>query len=254
MRSPLRLPAAGLVVFLAACTTPNPNYQPLEDGSAGDDRSACKPSCTGRQCGSDSCGGSCGTCQPGFSCDVKAGLCVGGCKPSCGVRQCGPDGCGGSCGDCPPSTFCSALGICESGCVPKCEKRECGPDSCGGECGTCPSPSFCDASQGICVGCAPSCNNRQCGPNGCGGSCGECPTGSQCSPTGQCLPVSTGCGLITNKGCCDGTTLKYCYQNKVVTEDCKLNPQCGWNSSAKYYDCGTGGQAAPGGNPPKTCP
>jgi len=28
----------------------------------------CTPSCTGKQCGSDGCGGSCGTCSSGYTC------------------------------------------------------------------------------------------------------------------------------------------------------------------------------------------
>jgi hypothetical protein len=48
--------------------------------------------------------------------------------------------------------------------------------------------------------------------------------------------------------------LKYCENGQLKTQDCKLQPQCGWSTSKKYYLCGTSGQAAPGGNPPKTCP
>ncbi|MFH2008455.1 MAG: hypothetical protein ABI333_17850 [bacterium] len=35
----------------------------------------CVPDCTGRACGGDGCGGSCGTCQPGEGCD-PAGQCI----------------------------------------------------------------------------------------------------------------------------------------------------------------------------------
>ncbi len=253
MHLTLCLLAVSLV--LAGCTTRNPNYQPGDDGSAGHELGACTPSCGGKQCGSDGCGGTCGTCKPGSSCDVASGRCVAGCKPSCGIRTCGPDGCGGSCGECPTTSFCSALGVCEPTCAPKCEGRQCGPDGCGGACGTCPPPAVCEAVKGICQGtCVPDCNNKECGPDACGGECGQCPPpNSQCSD-GQCVTISPGCGLITFKGCCDGQTLKYCQQNKVVTEDCKQNPQCGWNNTQKFYDCGTTGQTAPSNNPPKACP
>lgn len=38
------------------------------------------------------------------------------CQPSCPGRECGPDGCGGTCGDCGEAEFCNA-GICQLGCV-----------------------------------------------------------------------------------------------------------------------------------------
>ncbi|MFH1759733.1 MAG: hypothetical protein ABIA63_01405 [bacterium] len=37
--------------------------------------SCCTPDCVGKQCGDDGCAGSCGACDPTFSCD--AGLCIG---------------------------------------------------------------------------------------------------------------------------------------------------------------------------------
>eukprot|EP00906_Rhabdomonas_costata_P017414 RCo025133 len=40
----------------------------------------CTPSCSGKQCGSDGCGGSCGTCTSG-TCNTTTGQCV--CTPSC---------------------------------------------------------------------------------------------------------------------------------------------------------------------------
>jgi len=38
----------------------------------------------------------------------------GGCTPSCSGKQCGTDGCGGSCGACPAGQMCSATGQCSS--------------------------------------------------------------------------------------------------------------------------------------------
>jgi len=55
--------------------------------------------CHGKQCGDDGCGGSCGTCAPGTTCNAE-GACVT-CTPSCAGKSCGDDGCGGSCGTCP---------------------------------------------------------------------------------------------------------------------------------------------------------
>jgi len=58
------------------------------------DGNCCLPNCTGKNCGSDGCGGTCGNCQ---SCES----CVNGqCKPtiSCDDVSCGNDSCGKSCG------------------------------------------------------------------------------------------------------------------------------------------------------------
>lgn len=66
----------------------------------------CVPNCTGKVCGSNGCGGSCGTCPDGFTC--TGGDCI--CIPDCGggFKECGPDGCGGECGVVP----------CPEGCTP----------------------------------------------------------------------------------------------------------------------------------------
>jgi hypothetical protein len=52
---------------------------------------ACVPDCSGKECGPDGCGGTCGECNE----------CVGGqclCQPICGLPQMGCDnGCGGTC-------------------------------------------------------------------------------------------------------------------------------------------------------------
>lgn len=66
----------------------------------------CVPACEGRSCGDDGCGGSCGGCEGGLSCDD--GICVGGCVPSCDGSICGDDGCGGSCGSCQGGFSCEA--------------------------------------------------------------------------------------------------------------------------------------------------
>ena len=47
-----------------------------------DAAAACVPSCGGAECGDDGCGGSCGTCQGGQSCDQ--GACVAGTGLTCG--------------------------------------------------------------------------------------------------------------------------------------------------------------------------
>jgi len=69
----------------------------------------CEPSCDGRQCGSDGCGGSCGTCSSGQICS-SAGRCVS-------------EGSGDTCSAC--LATCSGLTSCCTGCGCLCE-YECG--------------------------------------------------------------------------------------------------------------------------------
>jgi len=67
--------------------------------------------------------------------------------------------------------------------------------------------------------------------------------------------IQAGCASFTYEGCCDGQQLRWCDvpNDTVCGIDCTQNPQCGWSQAGGYYDCGTGGQAAPNNNPPLTC-
>ena len=96
---------------------------------------ACTPQCAGKQCGSDGCGGSCGTCATNQTC-APSSQC--GCALACTGKQCGPDGCGGICGMCGAGSSCTTSGTCA--CTPNCAGRLCGSDGCGGTCGAaCPA-------------------------------------------------------------------------------------------------------------------
>ena len=105
----------------------------------------CTPECSGKSCGPDGCGGSCGDCPGGGACD--AGQCPD-CQPDCAGLECGPDGCGGSCGLCDVGVACADDGQCS--CSPECAGKECGPDGCGGECGICLGDFAC-SDQSECV-------------------------------------------------------------------------------------------------------
>jgi hypothetical protein len=109
---------------------------------------SCVPACSGKQCGSDGCGGVCGTCASGQTCSAS-NQCVGSCVPACSGKQCGSDGCGGVCGTCASGQTCSASNQCVSSCVPACSGKQCGSDGCGGVCGTCASGQTC-TSAGLC--------------------------------------------------------------------------------------------------------
>jgi hypothetical protein len=109
----------------------------------------CVPACTGKVCGSNGCGGSCGACTTGFTCD-SSGQCVSTCVPSCTGKVCGSNGCGGSCGACTTGFTCDSSGQCVSSCVPSCTGKVCGSDGCGDSCGACITGFTCDSS-GQCV-------------------------------------------------------------------------------------------------------
>jgi MYXO-CTERM domain-containing protein len=222
----------------------------------------CEPECTGLICGSDSCGGSCGECDPGLTC--VAGDCV--CIPDCNFKDCGDDGCGGSCGQCADNFDCiggtcicepkctdkecgddtcgGICGICDAGemcnprnqcvCDPMCDGQECGPDACGGICGVCPENHICN--QDLICECIPSCDDRECGDDGCGGTCGECGPGLACGPEGQCVCApdcngkecgSDGCGGTC--GTCSGQTV------------CSQSGQCECAPDCDGKDCGDDG-------------
>jgi V8-like Glu-specific endopeptidase len=148
----------------------------------------CTPSCSGKKCGSDGCGGSCGTCTGGTTCN-SSGQCVGGCTRDCSGKQCGDDGCGGTCGSCSGTKTCNTAGQCVTpSCISNCVGKQCGDDGCGGSCGSCSGGGTCNSS-GRCVGgsCTAACNGKQCGPDDCGGTCGTCIVGGYCSKDFQCI-------------------------------------------------------------------
>jgi hypothetical protein len=103
----------------------------------------CIPSCTGKQCGDNGCGRSCGSCEINTLCDIF-GQCIGGCTPNCIGKTCGDNGCGGSCGICLNGTTCNAAtNQCVTTCISNCIDKKCGDNGCGGSCGTCNAPETC---------------------------------------------------------------------------------------------------------------
>ena len=216
-------------------------WTPLADGAGCGDGMACyqgaccnyAANCTGKDCGSDGCGGGCGSCTgPQDVC--LSGLCT--CIAECTGKECGADGCGDDCGVCPgPQDLCNESGLCE--CIPACEGKVCGADGCGGSCGECAcgeecstgacvftacdglncgtdgcggSCGTCTGPQDICIDglctCAPFCTGKECGPDGCGEECGTCDPGQVCI-NGLCPPPGDECYDDNNDnwdGCTDG--------------------------------------------------
>lgn len=154
-----RVVGLGVLCMLLGCsgdgTTPGSNSE-TDAGLPGD--VGTNP-CAGRMCGSNGVGGSCGTCNAGFSC-TAGGQCVednpaATCRSECGARQCGAD----------PGLNCSG--------------RFCGPNG-----GACQTGAACMLGQCVCT---PNCTGRTCGPDGCGGTCAPgCGRGFQCGSAGTC--------------------------------------------------------------------
>ena len=188
----------------------------------------CRAQCVGKECGSDGCGGSCGTCVAGQECS-GSGKCEDTCVTDCSGKGCGDDGCGGSCGTCVAGQECSGSGKCEDTCVTDCSGKECGDDDCGGSCGDCELGSACE--DGACVECKPDCDDKVCGDDGCDGSCGVCPTGKVCGVSGQCEePCVAEClGKECGDDGCGGSCAEcvqgyYCDQDFKCVEGCQ--PVC----------------------------
>ncbi len=94
----------------------------------------CNPSCAGKQCGDDGCGGSCGTCGGGMSCQG------GQCKVVCGDGACGAG-----------ENQCNCTQDCKTGCSGCCTGAVC-------EAGT--SNTACGQNGTSCIDCSAS--GKQC--------------------------------------------------------------------------------------------
>ncbi|TNF29909.1 MAG: hypothetical protein EP329_14660 [Deltaproteobacteria bacterium] len=107
--------------------------------------SAASVACCGdARCAYDSCGNQEETLEPcPWGC--TDGACLP-CPADCTGRVCGDNGCGGSCGDCAADEVCTLAGACTD-CQPMCDGVSCGDDGCGGSCGTCDAPLTCDDGQ-----------------------------------------------------------------------------------------------------------
>lgn len=273
-----------------ACGTPG-TAEPSATYARACGASICVPSCTGKTCGSDGCGGTCGTCDSGASC-VGSSCCT----PDCVGKSCGSDGCGGTCGTCTAGKACNDsqgvcvgsnacsgvpfnVGCCDGQTFKVCDQAYSLTDvncsTSGGRCGwdskaqafgcnTIGAPHPTSAHPWACAGgpiCVPDCTGKTCGPDGCGGSCGACPSGESCdNATGAC---EAQCGGIPPEGCCGGdddNTLMWCGKSggsvaDINAVDCgTAKNACGWNSSVGSYLCSTDGSTDPLGVHLKACP
>ncbi len=211
---------------------------PAVDDAAGEG-TACTPSCLGKACGNDGCGGTCGNCPNGFLCTTD-GKC--GCIPQCEGKVCGNDGCGSTCGDCGAAEQCNAAGQCE--CKPKCEGKNCGDNGCGGVCGDCEDGSKCIA--GVCQ-CQPACSGKECGPDGCGSLCGECEDWEECV-AGKCACEPDCADKECGDDGCNGTC-GTCAEGVECQEG-----KCGCTPSCEGKECGDDGCGGSCGTCSDECP
>ncbi|MFT7624393.1 MAG: hypothetical protein ACI9WU_003580, partial [Myxococcota bacterium] len=172
------------------------------------DAGECTPDCTGKVCGDDGCGGSCGGCAEGEACT--------------GAGQCLAEG--GGCGD---ITF---VGQCDGNTLQYCSNNELTFVDCTEQAKFC---GFDEVQEWFdCLdeptGCVPACDGVAAGgPDGCGGLCSG---------------AGGGCGDIDQSGICDGSVLKYCANESLVEVDCAASQQtCGFDQEFGWFDCVEGG-------------
>ena len=215
---------------------------PGEDCQAGE-CVPCVPSCAGKQCGNDGCGGSCGECGAGLTC--KDYVCVesqgGGCEPT------NTPGCGGCpCEECvcDMDFYCCETAwdnICVDECaqcggcggVEVCGNGNCSPPD-GEDCESCPEDCLCPGGThckyGECIECEPDCAGKECGDDGCGDVCGKCPPGEPCVE-GKCEkePGEFGWPCEFNYECFSGFCIE-AFGAKMCTtmciEECPLGWEC----------------------------
>ena len=131
------------------------------NGEACVDDPTCVPECGASVCGPDGCGGECGVCELGQSCE--AGACVAG-----------PD-------DCPANSHSDGEGcVCDTGFITFAACGRCVPDAGGG----CPANAYSTADGCACLaGYAPAADGCGCEPDGSVGA--PCTSDAECA--GECL-------------------------------------------------------------------
>lgn len=216
----------------------------------------------------------------------------GQCTPNCWYKECGDNGCGGSCGTCDTGKTCDQNGKCvQPTCTkcdsfqepminPDCQKTECDLTTCkwkvtnktdglactliggpaghciNGSCGQCNHNGQCEADAGedcrnCKADCGSCCGNGQCEENyqencsTCPQDCG-CPSGQTCYNKSCCIPktctdLGWQCGSGKN-GCGGQVDCGQCASGKVCQDyQCKESKTCGdgYCDSTKGEDCGS---------------
>ena len=195
---------------------------------------ACTPRCSGKSCGDDGCGGSCGDCFQGVcvagicSCETGFEVCGGACRVKCsGFAQRNPDTC-----ECCGKTE-SSCGIGSQCCSGTCQSNFCrgrnGLTACSfdGQCqsGEC-REGLCTCLGTICNGvCGPTCAPDRASQNPATCDCclnngiqSNCPGGScACCCSGQCSGIPPICTGLPAGASCE-------FSAQCVSGTCQLTP------------------------------
>ena len=201
-------------------------------------------------------------CWPGFAC--VNGTCMA-CVSNCAGKECGDDGCGGSCGECPGGYTCqngsclpvsacgdvTEAGKCEGDLVIWCqnnqlqehdcaeEGKQCtylseyGKYGCQADCAGVPAEGECDGTE------LTSCTDSGVEVVECAGFGMGCDWDAE-QGKHDCV---SGCGNIDYYGQCEGDVLSYCsttYGNggTVIVVDCAESGMvCGLENESVGYDC-----------------
>ena len=235
---------------------------------------ACQPTCDGRDCGADGCGGTCGDgCNGDLLCDADGqcvappaqcgdnacdngedcATCPADCGQCCGNGACGADE---NCAICPADCSCAAGEACDAEeracvevCEPRCDGLSCGPDGCGGSCGRCDDGTNCEGGQCVLV-CSPNCDGLSCGADGCGGVCGLCGAGEVCTAAGQCNDPSALCDCVDDEVCLDG----FCRAPEQICSPDNPVGLCATGRDCLAGECVNRGNACTPQNPTGVCP
>ncbi len=124
----------------------------------GKDTQTCKPACYQNECGSDSCGGSCGTCPNDKFCSAVDGKCHYKCKVQsceelgcecgkCAMTNPGCDGLSQLCPSCPEGQICNSANKCKADPCYNCPVGKC----IGGQCLVDTQNWTCDPEKGFSV-------------------------------------------------------------------------------------------------------
>jgi len=236
--TPLLL-AAFLLAACGSSTEPSIDMDGKSEVAKGDAKDAggevCTPSCDGRECGTDGCDGTCGTCDPWLTCD-DAGQCV---APACASSK-----------DCPGELVCNeSAGLCVV-CVQDgdCDEgKTCGADHLCHGVVACTSDKdckdydmLCDLGAGICVQCLKSshcaeeehCLDTYCLPD-------VCVVGESWCEKNQVLACSDDGGAVGVVDTCSAE--QYC--EEAACQDFLCEPAAIWCDADVLKTCSGDGKA-----------
>ena len=187
------------------------------DGKAGCVKApqTCAPSCAGKNCGADGCGGTCGFCEAGEACGA-AGACVATSTAPCGSI--------GSRGICAGSylIYCSGINLALLDCAAMGMSCALSGDGVTNDCVASPPAEACGewTPLGGCEGTElVQCRGGFLTRLPCQLDLGTCGFDSA---NGEfvCTPGSGECGFLTEEGQCDGELAKWCEGGELMQKFC----------------------------------